>query len=145
MPFRLRPMQAEDYDAVLALWQSSSGMTLRQCDSRQAITEYLHRNPQLSQVLWHDDELVGAVLVGTDGRRGYLQHLAVATRWQRQGLGKQLLAASITALQSAGIDKTHLFIHNDNASALAFYRHLGWQERTDIRVCSFNASSDTNI
>jgi len=138
-------MQAEDYDAVLALWQSSSGMTLRQCDSRQAITEYLHRNPQLSQVLWHDDELVGAVLVGTDGRRGYLQHLAVATRWQRQGLGKQLLAASITALQSAGIDKTHLFIHNDNASALAFYRHLGWQERTDIRVCSFNASSDTNI
>lgn len=145
MSFRLRPMQAEDYDAVLALWQSSSGMTLRQCDSRQAITEYLHRNPQLSQVLWHDDELVGAVLVGTDGRRGYLQHLAVATRWQRQGLGKQLLAASITALQSAGIDKTHLFIHNDNASALAFYRHLGWQERTDIRVCSFNASSDTNI
>ncbi len=145
MSFRLRPMQADDYDAVLALWQSSSGMTLRQCDSRQAITEYLHRNPQLSQVLWHDDELVGAVLVGTDGRRGYLQHLAVATRWQRQGLGKQLLAASITALQSAGIDKTHLFIHNDNASALAFYRHLGWQERTDIRVCSFNASSDTNI
>lgn len=145
MSFRLRPMQAEDYDAVLALWQSSSGMTLRQCDSRQAIIEYLHRNPQLSQVLWHDDELVGAVLVGTDGRRGYLQHLAVATRWQRQGLGKQLLAASITALQSAGIDKTHLFIHNDNASALAFYRHLGWQERTDIRVCSFNASSDTNI
>ena len=145
MSFRLRPMQAEDYAAVLALWQSSSGMTLRQCDSRQAITEYLHRNPQLSQVLWHDDELVGAVLVGTDGRRGYLQHLAVATRWQRQGLGKQLLAASITALQSAGIDKTHLFIHNDNASALAFYRHLGWQERTDIRVCSFNASSDTNI
>ena len=145
MSFRLRPMQAEDYDAVLALWQSSSGMTLRQCDSRQAITEYLHRNPQLSQVLWHDDELVGAVLVGTDGRRGYLQHLAVATRWQRQGLGKQLLAASITALQSAGIDKTHLFIHNDNATALAFYRHLGWQERTDIRVCSFNASSDTNI
>ncbi len=145
MSFRLRPMQAEDYDAVLALWQSSSGMTLRQCDSRQAITEYLHRNPQLSQVLWHDDELVGAVLVGTDGRRGYLQHLAVATRWQRQGLGKQLLAASITALQSAGIDKTHLFIHSDNATALAFYRHLGWQERTDIRVCSFNASSDTNI
>ena len=145
MSFRLRPMQAEDYAAVLALWQSSSGMTLRQCDSRQAITEYLHRNPQLSQVLWHDNELVGAVLVGTDGRRGYLQHLAVATRWQRQGLGKQLLAASITALQSAGIDKTHLFIHNDNASALAFYRHLGWQERTDIRVCSFNASSDTNI
>lgn len=142
---QLRPMLISDYDAVLALWQSSSGMTLRDSDSREAIARYLDHNPQLSQVLLQQDTLIGAVLIGTDGRRGYLQHLAIAAAWQHQGLGRRLLEAGIAALQRHGIEKTHLFVHADNMAALQFYRHLGWQLRDTIYLCSFNAGSHPNI
>lgn len=142
---QIRPMVISDYDAVFALWTQSSGMTLRDADSRAAIDAYLQRNPLISQGALLQGTLVGAVLTGTDGRRGYVQHLAVAPASQGKGIGKQLLAACIDALASQGIGKTHLFIHADNDSARQFYRHLGWQVRSEVQLLSFNASGNGNI
>ncbi|GAA4503784.1 GNAT family N-acetyltransferase [Pseudaeromonas paramecii] len=142
---QLRLMQLEDYDAVLALWQDSSGMTLREADSRQNIGAYLAKNPGLSFVVEADGQLLGAVLVGTDGRRGYLQHLAVRPSAQGRGVGRTLVQAAIDALADQGIAKTHLFVHTDNPSAQAFYDRLGWHPRDEVRMFSFNASSRPDI
>ena len=144
MSHQLRPMTPQDYPAVIALWQQSEGLTLRDADSEPAITAYLARNPGLSFVAQHDDQLIGAVLVGSDGRRGYLQHLSVTDEWQGKGVGRALLQAAIQALQEIGVEKTHLFVHAENQGAQAFYRHLGWQERADIQLYSFNASPNHN-
>lgn len=142
---QIRPMKISDYDAVFTLWTQSSGMTLRDADSRAAIDAYLQRNPQISQVALLQGTLVGAVLAGTDGRRGYVQHLAITPPHQGQGIGKRLLAASIEALAQQGIAKTHLFIHADNDNARQFYRHLGWQVRSEVQLLSFNVSGNGNI
>ena len=142
---QIRPMKISDYDAVFTLWTQSSGMTLRDADSRAAIDAYLQRNPQISQVALLQGTLVGAVLAGTDGRRGYVQHLAITPPHQGQGIGKRLLAACIEALAQQGIAKTHLFIHADNDNARQFYRHLGWQVRSEVQLLSFNASGNGNI
>ncbi len=141
----IRPMQISDYAEVYALWAQSSGMTLRDADSESAIRAYLQRNPGISQVACMQGRLVGAVLAGTDGRRGYLQHLAVFPERQGLGVGRGLLAACLAALAAQGIAKTHLFIHTDNDQARQFYHHLGWQSRPEVELLSFNATANCNI
>lgn len=142
MAYRLRTMQSSDYPTVLQLWQQSEGLTLRDVDSQPAICAYLARNPGLSFIALDDGLLIGAVLVGTDGRRGYLQHLVVQESHRGQGVGRALLQAATQALSAIGIDKSHLLVLADNESALAFYRHLGWMERSDVRLFSYTSSGN---
>lgn len=129
-----------DYDAVIALWRASEGLTLRDADSREAITSYLVRNPGLSFVARDNGQIVGAVLAGTDGRRGYLQHLAVALSHRRQGLGRTLAERAVEALKALGIVKCHLMVRQDNSQARAFWAHLGWSDRSDITLMSHTGS-----
>lgn len=124
------------YDDVLALWQASEGVGLSSADSRDNIAAYLQRNPGMSFVAIADGRVVGAVLAGHDGRRGYIHHLAVDQRFRRQGLGRQLVTRCLSALRWAGIEKCHLFIVNDNAGGTAFWESLGWQRRADIGIMS---------
>ena len=89
----IRAMHMEDYDAVYALWLESTGMGLNDYDdSREGIGRYLRRNPESCFVAEDDGAIVGAVLAGHDGRRGHLNHLAVAPERRRQGLGRALVA-----------------------------------------------------
>jgi ribosomal protein S18 acetylase RimI-like enzyme len=125
-----------DYDDVMALWLETEGLTLRSADSREGISRYLLRNPGLSFIARDEGRLVGAVLAGTDGRRGYLQHLAVARSHRGRGLGRTLGDKSLTALGSLGIEKCHLMVRQENVQARDFWRHVGWQERSDVVLMS---------
>ena len=137
----LREFAAVDIPKVLELWHATPGIVLRDVDAPEAIARYLARNPGLSFVAADGTTIVGAVLCGTDGRRGYLQHLAVAQPHRRYGLGRQLATAAVRALAHRGVDKCHLMVLADNDSAQAFWRHLGWKDRTDIRLMSYTSSS----
>ena len=108
MTFALRAMQADDYTALLQLWQQGEGLVLREADSPEAIAAYLARNPGLSFIALTQDQLIGCLLVGTDGRRGYLQHLVVQESHRGQGVGRALLKAATQALSAIGIDQEHL-------------------------------------
>ncbi|MFB9137644.1 GNAT family N-acetyltransferase [Vibrio olivae] len=139
-----REMHIDDYTHVIELWLNTESMRLRDADSVESINRYLQHNPGLSFVAFDGDVLVGAVLVGTDGRRGYLQHLAVHTESRGQGVGKSLVDLSTAALERQGVPKTHLFVLNENVSAQAFYERLGWFVRDEVRMYSFNRSSNLN-
>ncbi|QFT39218.1 Acetyltransferase YpeA (plasmid) [Vibrio sp. THAF191c] len=141
----IRPMTIEDYDAVIRLWLQTEGMSVRDADSRENIALYLDRNPNLSFVAISEGNIIGAVLVGTDGRRGYLQHLAVLPQFRGQRIGYQLISQSINALAKIGIPKTHLFVYDDNLNAQKFYEKLGWFPRDNIRMYSYNSSSNSNV
>ncbi|OZG75200.1 GNAT family N-acetyltransferase [Hahella sp. CCB-MM4] len=145
MNLEIRPMKLEDYDAVIRIWNESEGLTMRDSDSREAIGRYLARNPGMSFVAIWGSEVVGGVLVGTDGRRGYLQHLAVAGSYRGRGIGRQLVAAAVDGLKKEGIEKTHLFVHAVNTTAQNFYEELGWFVRDEIRMFSFNSGTNRNI
>jgi N-acetylglutamate synthase len=127
---------ATDYDEVAGLWRSTEGLTLREADSREAITRYLQRNPGLSFVARDERRIVGAVLAGTDGRRGYLQHLAVSPSHRGRGLGRDLADRVLEALGALGIAKCHLMVRQENTLARAFWDRLGWQERDDVVLMS---------
>ncbi|MCZ4292632.1 GNAT family N-acetyltransferase [Vibrio sinaloensis] len=141
----IREMEIADYDKVIALWGQTEGMSIRDADSRESIANYLERNPELSFVAEINSEIVGAVLVGTDGRRGYLQHLAVSPQCRGRKLGRRLVDQAVNALAKIGIPKTHLFVYNDNINAQQFYQRLGWFARDEVRMYSFNSSSNNNV
>ena len=141
----LREMDISDYQQVMNLWSETEGMQLREADSEENIGKYLERNPNLSFVALQGEQIVGAILVGTDGRRGYIQHLAVSKACRGQGIGAKLISNAVDALSSIGIAKTHLFVINDNLNAQAFYENIGWYPRDEVRMFSFNASTVGNI
>jgi N-acetylglutamate synthase len=134
MNHAIRPMTIADYEAVLQLWQKTEGVGLNESDGREPIESFLARNPGLSQVALNGAHIVGAVLCGHDGRRGYLHHLAVTKTHRKQGLGKALVEACLADLARLGIPKCNIFLFADNAEGEAFWKHNGWAKRTDLQV-----------
>jgi len=124
------------YEAVYSLWENCAGIGLSSADSRSSIQVYLERNPGLSLIAYDGRSVVGTILCGHDGRRGYIHHLAVLSTYRRQGIGRLLVDKSIAALKSCGIQKCHLFIFHDNTDGIEFWESIGWNYRQDIGVVS---------
>lgn len=132
----IRPMTAEDFDDVLALWSAAEGVGLSDADARESIERYLERNPGLSLLAWLDDSLAGAVLCGHDGRRGYIHHLAVRPPYRRRGIGRLLVQECLAGLRREKIQKCHLFVFTRNASAIAFWQAIGFTGRSELSMMS---------
>ena len=139
-----RCMEITDYESIINLWQESEGLKLRDIDSREGISVYLLRNPKLSFVTEHEEEIIGTIMSGHDGKRGYIQHLAVSPKFRSSGIATNMLKLCITALKSSGIIKSHIHILNDNDSAKNFWSNRGWVKRTDIEVYSYINSNNEN-
>ena len=136
MQVHLVEFTMKDYQKVIALWESCGGIGLSSADSRDGIEAYLKRNSGMSFVARFKNEIVGAVLCGHDGRRGYIHHLAVHTDFRNQGIGRSLVEKCISALHSIGIQKCHLFIFGSNENGIRFWEKIGWTCRKDIGVIS---------
>ncbi len=130
----IRAMIARDYDAVVSLWGATPGVELNESDTEQAVTAFLERNPELSTVAIADGVVVGAVLAGYDGRRGYLHHLAVAPSHRRRGIARALLCRCLARLAALGLLKCNIFLMADNEAGELFWRHAGWVHRVDLKV-----------
>jgi ribosomal protein S18 acetylase RimI-like enzyme len=142
MTIDIHEMTIADYDEVRALWQRSEGIDLSGADSRSSITRFLERNPGLSFVARDGEQLVGAVLCGHDGRRGYIDHLVVSKTHRRQGIGRMLASRCLYNLMQNGIQKWNLFVREDNKDAIAFWSKLGWQQRVElVTMSNLNAGS----
>ncbi len=131
-------MKIEDYDQVFRLWQGTEGMGLSEADSRIDIEKFLERNKGLSFVCRDNERMIGTVLAGHDGRRGYIYHLAVTPEYRSRGVAKELVSKSLQRLKEEGIGKCHLFVFKDNDLGKRFWMKAGWLKREDIEVFSKN-------
>jgi putative acetyltransferase len=134
MSSHIRVFTPADYEAVIQLWRQTEGVGLGESDEREPLVAFLDRNPGLSRVAVDGTVIVGAVLCGHDGRRGYLHHLAVAKPHRKQGLGKALVELCLRDLAALGIPKCNLFLFADNHTGEAFWQHNGWTRRIDLQV-----------
>ena len=129
----IRLMIPSDYDAVYALWLNTPGMGLNTTDdSREGIEKYLRRNPTTSFVAEADRKLVGVIMAGHDGRRGFIHHTAVLPEYRGQGLGRQLAEHALAALEAEGIHKVALVAFAKNALGNGFWEKLGFTSRDDL-------------
>ncbi len=136
MSIEFREMTPDDYAEVIDLWQKSPGIGLSSADSKENIARYLKRNPGLSFTARDGHRIVGAVLCGHDGRRGYIHHLAVSAAYQKQGIGHALAEKCLHALQQIDIRKCHIFVYTDNHQAITFWSNSGWVERVELVLMS---------
>jgi ribosomal protein S18 acetylase RimI-like enzyme len=134
---KIAEMKIKDYADVYALWQSTKGIGLfNHSDSRQGIASYLKRNKGMSFVARSSDKLVGVILCGHDGRRGYIYHLAVNQEYRKKGIGTKLVTKAVKKLEQAGINRCHLFVFDDNKTGHTFWKKLGWTEFNGIKFMS---------
>lgn len=130
---QIRKMQIADYPTIVALWHSCSGMGLNNLDdSREGITRFLERNPDTCFVAEAEQQILGAILTGNDGRRGYIYHTAVSPQRQKQGIGTLLVHAALDALRKNGIHKVAMVVFAHNAGGNAFWEKQGFTVREDL-------------
>lgn len=129
----VRKMIIEDYDEVYQLWINTNGMGLNDIDdSREGIAKYLIRNPQTCFVAVKQNRIIGVIISGHDGRRGYIYHTAVAVSERRQGVGTILVNAVLAAMKNEGISKVALVVFSRNENGNKFWQSLGFTERNDL-------------
>ena len=128
-----RVMTPSDYDGVYHLWINTPGMGLNSSDdSREGIEKYLKRNPTTSFVAECNGTIIGVIMAGHDGRRGYIYHTAVLPAYRQQGVAKQLAAHAMAALDKEGINKVALVAFQKNDLGNGFWEHIGFTERSDL-------------
>lgn len=137
-------MTIDDYGAVVELWRSCEGLSIRDADSRDGVQRYLARNPGLSFVAARGARIVGSIMAGHDGKRGYIQHLAVAEEARRQGVATSLVARCVDALRAEGIEKSHVHVLKNNGDGRAYWSKLGWRQRGEVVMYSFINGDNEN-
>lgn len=129
----IRTMTIEDYEKVYNLWIHTAGMGLNTTeDSREGILKYLLRNPNTCFVAEDNGELVGVIMSGHDGRRGFIHHTAVKAEYRGKGIGKKLVDSALTALEMEGIHKVALVVFEKNILGNIFWEKAGFTVRDDL-------------
>lgn len=129
----IRKMSIDDYEDVYALWTSCKGMGLNNLDdSKEGIERFLLRNPETCFVVEENKKIVGVILSGNDGRRGYIYHTSVNPKYRKQGIGKSLVDAVLSAFKDLGINKIALVVFEKNKDGNVFWEKLGFTSRSDL-------------
>lgn len=130
-------MSEADFDAVRSVW-TSSGIELTTSDNIRELQRMIQKNPDYCYVLEDAGLIIGAVLGGFDGRRGWIHHLAVYPKYQKKGYGKDLLNKVIDAFEKDNIVKIKLEVLETNKDVINFYLKQGWDLRPEITTMSMN-------
>ena len=129
----IRSLLISDYDAIIRLWTEMDGVGTNSLDdSEEGIRKYLNRNPNTCFVFEIENNVVGTILTGHDGRRGYIYHLAVQKKYQGNKIGNMLVEKAIEALKNEGITKIALVVFVNNTGANDFWEKMGFISRNDI-------------
>jgi ribosomal protein S18 acetylase RimI-like enzyme len=121
----IRPFAPADEAAVVALWDAS-GLTRPWNDPHRDIARKLRVQPEWFLIAALGDEIIGTVMAGYDGHRGWVNYLAVAPAQRRAGVGRALMSEVERLLGDAGCPKINMQIRGTNESAVGFYQALGY-------------------
>lgn len=142
----IRKMIVEDYNNVYKLWLSTPGMGLNTTDdSADGITKYLNRNPNTCFVAEKDEEIIGVIMSGHDGRRGFIYHTAVKISERTKGIGSSLVEKAIQALKDEGIHKAALVVFSNNEIGNSFWEKRGFTTRQDLNYRNMSINELSRI
>jgi len=121
----LRSYEPGDREALVALW-SICELTRPWNNPHRDIDRKLARDGDNLLVLEEDNQLIGSVMVGYEGHRGWVNYLAVHPDHRRQGLGRLLMDEAERRLRDLGCAKVNLQVRASNETAREFYRQIGY-------------------
>ncbi|GKU25271.1 GNAT family N-acetyltransferase [Clostridium folliculivorans] len=138
-------MTIDDYEKVYKLWTNTSGMGIRSLDdSFQGINKFIKRNPTTNFIAKAENEIVGVILCGHDGRRGYIYHTAVSSEYRGKGIGKVLVKAVLEALRQEEINKVALVAFASNDVGNRFWKSIGFEGRDDLVYRNLSINQNNN-
>jgi ribosomal protein S18 acetylase RimI-like enzyme len=124
-----------DYQQVYDLWRSiEKGVHVGRSDTLYEIKKKLGRDPDLFLVAESQNQIIGSVLGGFDGRRGLIYHLAVSESFRRWGIGSQLMKQVEARLRAKGCVKCYLLVTRDNPEVEQYYQNRGWSHMDGIHL-----------
>lgn len=127
MSHTIRPFTEADTSAVVDLWKLCD-LTRPWNDPTKDITRKLTVQPELFLLAEQEGRIVGSVMAGYEGHRGWINYLAVHPDYRRAGLGRQLMAAAEKRLLNLGCPKINLQVRTSNAAAIGFYQSIGFAQ-----------------
>ena len=122
---RIRPFAVEDTDAVITLWRACD-LTRPWNDPVRDIERKVAMADDLFLVGTLDHRVVGTVMAGYEGHRGWINYLAVESTERGAGHGRALMAAAEIRLGKLGCPKINLQVRATNPDAIAFYERIGF-------------------
>lgn len=129
----IREMNCTDYEDVKNVWLSCKGMGLNDVDDSVAgITKFINRNPSTCFVAEERGSIIGSLMAGYDGRRGYVYHTAVLPEFRGRGVGGALVKKMLNAMRALGVTKVALVAFSANESGNSFWQKHGFSLRNDL-------------
>ena len=130
---RIRPFTTDDQAEVVALWEACE-LTRPWNDPATDIAIKVDHSPDLFLVAEEDGRVIGTVMVGYEGHRGWINYLAVHPARQRGGLGRALMSEAEAQLAQRGCPKVNLQVRTSNTGALGFYAALGYHHDESVSL-----------
>ncbi len=131
---KIRELERADASSAATLW-TQAGLTRPWNDPEADFQRALSGMTSSVLGLKHDNELVGSVMVGYDGHRGWVYYLAVAEDHQGKGIGSELMRTAEEWLRERGAVKVQLMVRSQNELVLSFYEKVGYVI-SDVKVLS---------
>ena len=134
---KIEEFRIEDYDAVLKLWKDT-GLINRPGDSLSDIRLKLTRDPDLFLIASDGGSIIGCVIGGWDGRRGWIYHLAISPSHRRRGIARALMLELEARLARKGAKKVNAQIYRSNLESQRFFAGCGYETHSDLIMVGKN-------
>ena len=140
----IRKLEMEDYDRVMGLW-AEAGLPFRPQgrDRPDRVARELQEGTAMFLVAELDGRLAGVVLGTHDGRKGWVNRLAVAPAYRRRGIARRLVHEIEARFEALGLEITAALIETHNQESLDFFRAVGYLHAPDIEYVSRRRSEET--
>lgn len=130
----IEKLRIDDYDEIHQIWSNTNGITLRAIDdSKEGIERFLKRNPNINFTCRINGNIIGGILCGHDGRKGFIYHVVVKENYRDRGIAKKLVEHVIKSLKEEKITKISVLVNSDNISGNAFWESLGFEYFNDLK------------
>ena len=143
LPIGISSLGEQDIPSILELW-NISGLPIRPCgrDRPELMAEEMRCGSGLWIGAWDEDRLVGVILANDDGRKGWLNRLAVHPDYRQRGIGRGLVEAAEARLRERGRGILAVLIDDDNPNSMDVFTHLGYKKEEKIIYFTKRGSSD---
>ena len=131
---KIEHLTFSDYEKVFSFWNSCDGLNMHHdySETPEGFSYFLDRNPGFCFLARDGEKIIGAVLGSHDGRRGFINHMAVSNEYRNKGIGRILVHNVIESLKSIGIKKILIFVLKSSPDAQAFWKHMGFSKEDII-------------
>lgn len=129
----IRQLNFDSYDSIIALWKRA-GLPYRPKgrDSKEEMRKEIEKNPALILGAFEEEELIGVILGTDDGRKGWINRLAVSPQHRQSGVAKELIKALENALKKRGRKIICTLIEDWNEASLDLFKRVGYIKHDDI-------------